>query len=305
VLNTLYNIYYFFIRVVGNLKLPKIKSLLYIIFGHIVNTVVVMKYKVKKNTVIGVDTTKRETKIIVSLTTFPSRINTVWICIETLLNQTIKPNEIILWLAKEQFVGFEDLPESLLKLQNRGLQIKFCEDLRSHKKYYYTFKEFPKDIIITVDDDVFYPNNMIEELIKLSNLYPDSICCNRGHIIKTDEKGNILPYNSWVHNPTVDVSPSKWICPTGVGGVLYPSNSVNKEVFNQDSIKSLCFFADDLWLKMMSLKNYSLVVKSNAFPYDFFTISSSQKESLGKINVIGNKNDEQLDAILSRYNIKI
>ena len=54
-------------------------------------------------------------KLIVSLTSFPARINTVHQVIESLLNQTKKADKIILWLAPEQFPnGEKDLPEKLL-----------------------------------------------------------------------------------------------------------------------------------------------------------------------------------------------
>lgn len=42
-------------------------------------------------------------EIIVSLTTFPARISTVWITIETIFRQEVMPDRIVLWLAKEQF----------------------------------------------------------------------------------------------------------------------------------------------------------------------------------------------------------
>ena len=52
---------------------------------------------------IGVTNNKRDTKLIVSLTTFPGRINSVHKTISTLLTQTLKPDEVILWLAEAQF----------------------------------------------------------------------------------------------------------------------------------------------------------------------------------------------------------
>ena len=42
-------------------------------------------------------------EVIVSLTTFPARISTVWITIETIFRQEVMPDRIVLWLAKEQF----------------------------------------------------------------------------------------------------------------------------------------------------------------------------------------------------------
>lgn len=54
-----------------------------------------------------------EKKIVVSLTSFPARIKKVHIVIESLLNQTIKPDKIILWLSKEQFEHYYVLPSKL------------------------------------------------------------------------------------------------------------------------------------------------------------------------------------------------
>ena len=59
----------------------------------------------------GVTARKRNQKIIVSLTTYPKRIGTIWLTIETLMRQRVKPDEIILWLAQSQFPnGLKDLP---------------------------------------------------------------------------------------------------------------------------------------------------------------------------------------------------
>ena len=77
----------------------------------------------------------QKSDLIVSLTTFPARIDKMWIIIECMLRQSYKPDKIILWLSKEQFNNLGILPKSLLKLRNRGLEIELCDgDLRSHKK---------------------------------------------------------------------------------------------------------------------------------------------------------------------------
>lgn len=119
---------------------------------------------------------KEKKRIIISLTSYPKRIGDVWITIETLLRQTVKPDMIILWLADTQFNGIESLPKKLIDLQKSGLTIRFCKDLKSHKKYFYTMQEYPEDLIILVDDDMFYPYDMIEKLLKLHYEYPQDIC---------------------------------------------------------------------------------------------------------------------------------
>ena len=195
----------------------------------------------------GVD---NSSNIIVSLTTYPARINTVWITIMTILHQTVKPKKILLWLAKEQFPNREkELPSKLLELKPYGLKIKFCDNLYPHKKYYYTMLEHPQATIITVDDDVFYPEYLIETLIKTSKKYPNAICCTWTHRIKLDKMGNIKNYVDWEHGITKMDSPELLAMPVGIGGVLYPPNSLYTCVFDKDQIKSLALMTDDLWLK--------------------------------------------------------
>lgn len=104
----------------------------------------------------------------------------------------MKPDEIILWLAEEQFNGIDSLPKALLEQQKRGLTIRFCDDLRSHKKYYYTMQEYPRDIVILVDDDMFYPKDTIKKLWKLHKKYPNDICSITTQII-------VLPLIEAIH----------------------------------------------------------------------------------------------------------
>lgn len=91
--------------------------------------------------------------LVISFTSFPLRISRVWMTVESLLRQTCKPSAIVLYLSKIQFPGeYDDMPASLLRLRNRGLDIRFVEDdLRSHKKYFYAFRDFPGCSIITID----------------------------------------------------------------------------------------------------------------------------------------------------------
>jgi hypothetical protein len=247
----------------------------------------------------------RDKKIVISLTSFPARINKVWLTIESIMRQTIEPDVIVLWLGRDEFEGIDSLPKSLKRQQKRGLSIEFCEDLKSHKKYYYAFQKFKNDLIITVDDDVHYPNFMIEKLVELHEEFPTSICCNRAHLITLNEEGKLNKYKGWLKNPKQINGPTKALLPTGVGGVLYPPNSVDEEVFNKENIKKLCLFADDIWLKVMSLKKGTSVVKTENFPRRLFTVAFTQKIALWKKNVINGRNDLQLTKILEYYHLNL
>ena len=89
----------------------------------------------------------RREKIIVSLTSFPARIDCVEYSVKSLMMQDYKPDRIILWLSNLQFKSEGELPDTLLVLKDKGLEIKFCnDDLRGHKKYFELIKNQKENV---------------------------------------------------------------------------------------------------------------------------------------------------------------
>ncbi|WP_051188399.1 hypothetical protein [Proteocatella sphenisci] len=238
--------------------------------------------------------------VIISLTTFPARINKVWLTIESLMRQTVRPQKIILWLAESQFESRDELPKRLLALQKYGLEIKFCDDLRSHKKYYYSMLHHPEKIIVTVDDDTFYPESLLENLLETHKKYPESVCCNLAHAI-TFKDGKINKYSEWKSGSDGVIGPSHNIMPIGCQGVLYPPNLLNENLFDKNQIKELCPLADDIWLKAMATINNVRTVKVNSNSITYVDIIAFRDVSLTKVNVGQNLNDKQIRAVLDRY----
>lgn len=239
----------------------------------------------------------RDKKIIVSMTSYPDRIKIVPYVLQSLLRQTVKPDKIILYLSREQFPE-ERLPRVLTKAERYGLDIIFKDDdLKPHKKYFYSMQEFPEDLIVTVDDDVVYHPKMIERLYKSYTLHPDCVSASRVHKMRFDLFGKILPYNSWHHNFKRIGIESMRLVATGVGGVLYPPHSVHPLTFNSENIKKISLTADDLWLKIMEvLQGTKVVLASKDATYDI--IQESQEKALWITNVDGEGNDVQLNNIL-------
>lgn len=243
-------------------------------------------------------------QVIVSLTSYPGRINIVWQSIESLFHQTYKPYKIILWLGSDKYSSVDELPLTLKKLIKRGLIVKFRDDIKPHTKYYYAMSEFPDYHILTVDDDIIYPNDMIDNLVKLHRLYPNSTICNGARLIQT-EKDGFTKYNEWKnwYATKIESKPRFDLLPLGVMGVLYPPGVLNKLVFDVDSIRRLCLNADDLWLKAMAIKQKTTSVLTNSYPRPFVEIHSSQASSLMATNVRQNQNDQQIVAINNKFNI--
>ena len=241
---------------------------------------------------------------VLSLTSYPARIPYVWVTISSLLRQTVRPKCIVLWLSREQFPGERcDLPQSLLSLEKDGFIIRFVDgDIRSHKKYYYAFKEYPDCNVIVVDDDVIYPSDTVEQLMLLHKRHPGTVCCLIGHEITHDENKNALPYLSWKANPYGEIK-GQSICPIGLGGVLYPTHCYAEEIFEKHVFTDICKFADDLWLKLMCHKKGTLAVKAT-YRISGFPVKGSQETSLFSIN--GQENDlntVQWRSVTDKYNI--
>lgn len=237
-------------------------------------------------------------QVIVSMTSFPARIDSVWIAIASLLNQTYKPKKIILWLAEEQFTEHK-LPKSLRRLSKRGLEIRYCEDVRPHKKYYYAMKEFPNDYIITADDDILYPENHVEKLYRASMDKPNTVICTWSHVIATDKAGGFVPYNDWKDDSLEDVS--MMLLPVGCNGVLYPPHSLHEEAFNLEQIHKY-IYTDDLWLKCMEVLQGTEAWNMDKVPLIYFNVIKSQKSGLWKSNATNEvRNDIVWKQLMEEY----
>lgn len=247
----------------------------------------------------GVAKKPRDQRIIVSLTSHPKRIDTVWLTIETLLRQSVKPDAVILWLARTQFENMQVLPKELLCQMERGLSIRFCDDLRSHKKYFYVMQEYSEDLVILVDDDMFYPRDTVKKLLNLHSKNPNDICTMTAQVM-----GKFLESKpSMWRNPKVKEKfrhSDKIQIFTGSGS-LYPPHSLDKKVFDIKLIRKLCPYADDLWLTFMAYRNNTKITAESPWRSFPIPIYGTAEESLWHINAAEGKNDEQWNAILEYF----
>ncbi|WP_444900966.1 glycosyltransferase family 2 protein [Microbulbifer sp. SSSA007] len=251
-------------------------------------------------------------KIVVSLTSFGRRIHDVYLCVESLFQQSLKADAIALWLSRENFPD-EKVPEMLLKQQQRGLQIFFVDgDLGSYKKYFYAFNQFPDSLIITVDDDVLYPPDMVDMLYQAYLREPSYIHCHRAHQITLDKTGNLLPYEKWRLKRESwcgfsNTKPSHMVFPTGVGGVLYHPHALHKDAFDSEKFLKICPDADDIWLKAMSIRQGTKAVRVSDHRHwrdRFLTIPGAQGSGLKNTNLKRKSgNDCKLKKVFSEYQL--
>lgn len=217
----------------------------------------------------GLTTEKRFPRVIVTLTSFPERLYNLHYTLYSLLTQSFKPDEVVLWLSVDEFPNKEeDIPHNVLNFKNNGLTIKWCEDIKSYKKLIPALNECPNDILVTADDDIFYPTDWLKNLYEGHLKYPDEIICCRCHEVVLNSDNTFAPFNEWEHIYE-GLGPSYLVFSTSGAGALYPPNSLFCDVTNVELFQKLSYWNDDMWFWAMSVLNKTktrLIDKTLNFP---------------------------------------
>lgn len=252
-------------------------------------------------------TTERlsNTEVIVSLTTHGQRIYEVYLAIESIMQGSIKPNRIILWLSQDD--KDQPIPQTLKNQQSRGLEIRYTNDIGPYTKSIPSFLAFPDASIVTIDDDILYPYDALEMLLHCHQQHPQSICANRILDLTFDKQGN--PHSL----PSLkELSDKTRICPCnffeGVGSVLYPPHCFPQESLNPAIFQFLCPTADDVWMNVLALRHKVSVVPANQHYHRFPLIinESVQDSALWRHNNGKDiPNDQQFAASLRHFGLHV
>ena len=236
--------------------------------------------------------------LIVSFTSFPARIDNVWQVVECMLRQTIKPEKIILWLSKEQFPTENSIPGSLRERIGEIFEVSYVEgDIRSHKKYYYAANEYKDKMVFLIDDDIYYPTDIVERSLKILRDNKNCVVCNYGRKITYNKNGKHLPYSEW-SDDIKKTNGFDLFLGTG-GGTLLRFCDLYKDVTDINLALSLTPTADDIWINaMIRLADLNVIPASNGF---FLPIEVDNKQSLMSVNLGQAMNDQQLNAIETKY----
>jgi hypothetical protein len=183
-------------------------------------------------------------ELVVSVTSYPLRFNSLHLTLACLLDQTVKPDRLVLWIASSDIGA---LPERVRRLRDSGVDIRTCDDLRSFKKLVPALEAYPNAFIATADDDIYYSVNWLKDLV--DGTERGVIVCHRAHRLKRLSSNRIAPYLQWAFDAegTEARQSSPDLVPIGVGGVLYPPLSLDPRVTDRRLFQRLCPAGDDLW----------------------------------------------------------
>ena len=225
--------------------------------------------------------------LIVSLTSYPPRFSTLSLTIKTLLSQSVRPDKVILWVSEDDF---KLLPNNVKYLENENFFIKKTDvDTRSYKKIIPSLINFGDSFIITADDDIYYNYDWLGELVDSYNPKLQEVIGHRGHQITFNEDKSTKSYIKWRWCIGSEISgPDIFL--TGCGGILYPPNSLHKDVIDSELFMRECGTADDVWLHFMTRLN-GFTPKKISSNFREFAWQGSQVVNLNSTNVDQGTND--------------
>jgi hypothetical protein len=233
---------------------------------------------------------------VVSLTTYEPRWHSVHHTIESIGSGRLRPSRLVLWVAPPLLDGA--LPAPLQRQVARGLEIRPCDDVGPHKKYYPIVNEsVDTRALVTADDDVLYWSDWLESLVAASLRQPDLIHAHRASVMSFDVRGRFLPYREWP--PCRSTRPSPLHFFTGVGGVLYPPRMQEALRRAGDGFRVCCPRADDIWLNAVAWRNGFAVRQTRVFSAQLFEVPGTRAHGLAQHNREGGGNDRQLEATYS------
>jgi hypothetical protein len=223
------------------------------------------------------------------MTTHGQRVESVYLALESIAAGRMLPSRLILWLDDE--ATRQSLPESVHRLQRRGLEVAVGDPRYGPHEKYYPYLESQSLIgvpLVTADDDVLYPRWWLAELVEAYEHNSTVINCYRAHIFSF-ENGKPVPYRYWPSCKTTEASFENF--GTGVSGCIYPVPFLNHLKSVGPEFVELCSRQDDIWLHVNALRAGYKVKQIARFSYNFPVLPNTQARSLSKVNVGSDWND--------------
>ena len=236
--------------------------------------------------------------VIVSLTTHSIRVSQVAkTAIFSILQNTYKDVHIVLTLYKDDV---KLIPQDLQLMIDTGAVelIVSDKDFGPHLKYFYTMQKYRENPVITIDDDIIYPETMIEKLVAGYKKYKDCIIARRSFLI-TGRNGVLDSYHIWLRNFTGLKEPTHKIFATGIGGILYPPNCLNLSSDNIEEILTVKY-DDDFYLKALEVRKDLKIVNICSSCNELY-IKNLDDAYTQSISLWNNKNIKESDKNIAKY----
>ncbi len=186
--------------------------------------------------------------IVVTLTTIPSRIRQIFPALNSLLDQTVLPDRILL-----------ALPERSVREQSRYTVPDELEEhpritvLRSDRDWGPATKlipallacaDAPDTSLLAVDDDNVYPRTFVETFQRFAGELPDAALSGRGCGVPA----SLRWHKCREFLGTTVTTPKRTDIVEGCGGILVRPRFFDETLWDYDPAPARAFFVDDIWV---------------------------------------------------------
>ena len=127
---------------------------------------------------------KRSIPVIISLYAKPSDYKNLPVTLYSLLNQTMKPDRVILWVDENE--NLQNLPYEIAQFIKNGLEIKFVKNKGENTAVYYAIKEYPESVNAIAQSGLYYSKNWLKKLYSSYIQYSDEIQAHLAYEIKVE-----------------------------------------------------------------------------------------------------------------------
>jgi hypothetical protein len=189
-------------------------------------------------------------RVIAALTTLPDRISSLEPTIHCLLNQTRRPDEIV--LAVPEFSVRQNRAYAIPKYLSQfpTLRILRCKtDWGPATKFIPVVQEElaagrRDTLMLIVDDDRIYPCDALETYLHFHRQLPDAALCFRG---------GPMPRNFYWFVPKLFLGirirePKRVAVITGCGSYLIQPRFFDSTLWNYSDAPTSAFYMDDIWI---------------------------------------------------------
>jgi len=213
-------------------------------------------------------------RIVISLTTIPSRVLHLKGFLSLLQQQTFQPDRIYINLPKWSKRENCAYPEPDIE-ETDQVRIIRCEDYGPITKLYPILSEEldPETIIITLDDDIEYIPDRIQQLVQMTREYPNAAIGGSGFIL-----GELWNFFGTVRTPKtatlVDVL-------EGYSGCAYRRKFFQDDLLNYDQAPKEAFYHDDVWISgHLARQNIPRIVHEKQIDSSFGNSGYGQEKHL-------------------------
>lgn len=247
-----------------------------------------------------------EIPVCVSMTTIPSRLSKLSLVLRSLLQQTVRPEQIIVWMNDQMQDQIPTAVTALLQHPEVGklIKLQFTPLTCSHKKLIHTLDNVPNRVVVTCDDDFMYHMDWLSTLYQEHQKFPNHVVAQQIRSITRDVDGGLKPYKEWLYHMATNQDQRTFLA-IGGKGVLYPINALHSDYNNTELFMQLAPKADDLWFKAMELRQNTPVRLCDYIVPEPIPIIGTQSFSLKKDNVDRDLNVTQWQRLSDYFELEV